>query len=98
MFEQEYLIQTYGIELWTRTKNFILSFRQDWRDDESILNLVCRYHHYYHYYYCIIIILNAELLSTTIIIIISDNEPLPITYFEHNTITSPIPSLADIGD
>ena len=56
------------------------------------------YLHYYHYYYCIIIILNAELLSTTIIIIISDNEPLPITYFEHNTITSPIPSLADIGD
>lgn len=40
VFDNDYLQQTYGNEIIGRLKNFFNSFRYDWRNDDSILNLV----------------------------------------------------------
>lgn len=41
VFDEDYIRRTYGDELYNRCKSFLFSFRQDWREDESIVNLVC---------------------------------------------------------
>lgn len=40
VMENAYFRQTYGDELYNQCTRFILSFRPDWKNDESITNLV----------------------------------------------------------
>ncbi|OTF79648.1 nuclear hormone receptor-like protein [Euroglyphus maynei] len=40
VFDNDYLHQTYGEEIVNRLRNLFLSFRYDWRNDVSILNLL----------------------------------------------------------
>lgn len=40
IIDHGYLKKTYGEELYNRCKNFFLAFRPDWKDDDSIINLM----------------------------------------------------------